>query len=198
METRRHQSFSWMLLSRSKNLPYAHIILLFPKHHCYWVWRQENWINLNKAKQSLCYPICWRLFKMCFAKWKSPQWCFLGNELVTQVGLKSCVSFPGVQRSDHHCHLLWGTATHNGSGLVSFSSKCLYRCMHPHLGSLFVHSGFQNWNLKIIPCFPQKVSDQESHKIQMKTSLISSPPFFRDPTPPPQNFFLSPLYSPGN
>lgn len=118
-------------------------------------------------------------------------WYFLGNKQVSQVSLRrSFVSFPRVQ-SDHYCYFLQGMVISNWLALVSFSSECLYRCIHPH-----THTSGQGFHLlKITILISQKksmfshlVSNQENHKIG-KSLLIFSLPFYR-PTLLTQNFFF--------
>lgn len=43
------------------------------------------------------------------------------DKLVAQDGLRGFVSFPGVQRSNHHCHLLQGTVISNRFAPLSSS-----------------------------------------------------------------------------
>lgn len=147
--------------------------------HRYWVWMQEDWINFKTIFMYLNISI----FLKCVLPDESSQWCFLGNKLMAQVGLRSFVSFPGVQRGDRYCHLLQATVVPNWFALVSFLPN-VCTDVSTHIWAAFlIHSRFQNWNLKITPCSPS-ISNQENHKIQMWTSAnLQSPCFYRSHSP---------------
>lgn len=150
---------------------------------------QENWI---RNKTSLCIQIHWLIFKTCLAKWKCFQWCFLGSKLVAHISLGAHVSFPGVQRSDHYCHLLQRRVVPSQFGLVSFSLECLYRCIHPHVGRVLNSLRISKLKSQNNPMFSQRIPNQEKHS---RPLLILSFLFLTDLTPLPQNVFCFYLFS---